>query len=179
MYFYKLKNKFSISMFDVKEETIYYGIKIGKKVVGLQYCNVEVPEKDFLLNVIPERYRKEAVLLSMGSNSYIPPHTDSMIKATINFYLRPDNCQTSFYKFKNTTEGFKKSNQTDGSMYNLSDLKLEDSFIAETGDAYLLDVSKPHSVKPLGRAADRFSLCLQFVDYNFENVLNMLKEMNQ
>jgi len=179
MYFYKLKNKFKINDFSVKDETIYYGIKFGNKVLGLRYCNVDSIEKDTLLSVLPERYRSAPVFLSMESNSYIPPHTDSMIKATINFYLRPDNCQTNFYSFKQSTEGFKLSNQTNGSMYNLQDLNLEASFIAQEGDVYLLDVSKPHAVKPLDKVANRFSLCLQFVDHNFEEVYAMLQETNQ
>jgi len=179
MYFYKLKNKFSVSTIDIKEETIYYGIKIKEKVMGLRYAKVHCSEKESLFNVIPERYRKSAILLSMESNTYIPPHTDSLTKTTINFYIRPDNCQTNFYSIKNNTGGFKTLNQTTGSTFNLSDLNLEDSFIAEPGDAYLLDVSKPHSVKPLSKITNRLSLCLQFVDYNFEEVLSMIKESNK
>ena len=179
MYFYKLKNKFNINDFIVKDETIYYGIKVGSKVLGLRYCNVDSTELNKLLSVLPERFRSSPVFLSMESNSYIPPHTDSKIQATINFYLRPDNCETCFYKFKNNTEGFKHSNQTNGATYRLHDLELADSFIAQIGDAYLLDVSKPHAVKPLGKVANRFSLCLQFVDHNFEEVYNMLQETNQ
>ena len=179
MYFYKLKNKFKIDDFSVKDETAYYGIKFGNKVLGLRYCNVDSIEKDKLLSVLPERYQSSPVFLSMESNCYIAPHTDSKIQATINFYIRPDNCETSFYSFKNKTEGFKQSNQTNGATYKLKDLYLESSFIADEGDVYLLDVSKPHSVKPLNKIANRFSLCLQFIDYNFKEVYNMLKEMDR
>jgi hypothetical protein len=67
--------------------------------------------------------------------------------------------------------------QTTGRTFKEDDLELTGSFIAESGDAWLLDVSSPHSVKNLGTSpVDRIALVLQSSNYTFNQVYAMLQE---
>lgn len=180
MYFQKLRNKFYFKDISIKDEIVYYGFKSGDKVFGLKYSQVESYNRDLILSVIPERYQDSCLIMAMEVNSYVPPHTDSKIKTTINFYITPDECQTNFYsKIPNIVASETKTiNQTNGSMFNLKDLNLESSFVATPGDAYILNVTHPHAVKPKNLNVYRLALCLQFTEYSYDQVLDMLKETN-
>jgi len=50
------------------------------------------------------------------------------------------------------------------------------SFIANQYDAWVLDVSQPHSVKPIGDITERLGLSLATNTYNYDDVCNMLHE---
>jgi hypothetical protein len=100
--------------------------------------------------------------------------------STINFYIKADNCLTQFYEFK--SENLTKTqteNQTNGYLFKLDELETVNSFIAEPNDAYLLDVTKPHSVIPLQITnTHRSAIALQTNKFTFDEVLEMLKETN-
>ena len=112
----------------------------------------------------------------MRINTTIPPHTDSGIKSTINIYLKTDNCLTQFYKFKNDKPKTEQvENQTDGFIFDENDLEKTTSFIAKPNEAWLLDVSLPHSVVPQGQFEDRMAVAIgSSLDYN--TVYNILKD---
>jgi hypothetical protein len=98
--------------------------------------------------------------------------------STINFYIKTDNCLTQFYKFKSENPTTRQiENQTDGYLFNVEDLETTNSFTAEPTDAYLLDVTKPHSVIPLETTnIHRSAIVLQTDRFTFDEVLEMLKE---
>ena len=68
-------------------------------------------------------------------------------------------------------------NQTDGAIFHEGYLRKSVRFMAHPGDAYLLDVSKPHSVFPMEPGLpDRKAICLQILYKSFDEAVEMLKE---
>ena len=173
MQFVKLNKKFDASNFT--ETTLINEYAINGKGIG--FYNIDNYNKDLMLSVIPERYRNEFFIREMKINYNIPPHTDSYVYATINFYVKAIDCQTNFFNKADASLGVKMTTQTTGRTFKEDDLELTGSFIAESGDAWLLDVSSPHSVKNLGTSpVDRIALVLQSSNYTFNQVYAMLQE---
>lgn len=173
MKFVKLNKKFDVGNFN--ETTLINEYAINGKGIG--FYNIDNYNKDLILSVIPERYRHEFFVREMKINYNIPPHTDSYVFATINFYVKAINCQTNFFEKVDASVGVKMTTQTTGRTFREENLELAGSFIAESGDAWLLDVSSPHSVKNLGSGPiDRIALVLQSSNYTFDQVYTMLEE---
>lgn len=174
MYFVKLNKKFDLSEYKETNVFVRYG-RMTDIFRGTQYFNLEKYDSS-IYDVIPERYREDFTACLLKINYNIRAHTDSEITATINFYLETNSFKTSFYSFKsNDHTEIKIANQTNGSVFDFKDLNEERSFVAENGEAWLLDVTKPHSVladEPLTRVA----LCLQTKKFNYDQVVEMLKE---
>lgn len=173
MQFVKLNKKFNVSEFTETKLINAYAVD-GK---GISFYDIDNYDKDLILSVIPERYRDDFFMREMKINRNIPPHTDSYVTATINFYVKALDCQTNFYKKVDNSLGVKMTTQTDGRTFSADNLEFTGSFIAETDDVWLLDVSCPHSVKSLNKdPVDRIAIVLQSSKYNFEQVYAMLKE---
>jgi len=155
--FLKLKNSFDVGKYTIQKEQMFFGEK-GK---GIGYYHVDLNKKDELMNMIPKKYHKDFSITIMKVNAEIPPHTDSGIKSTINFYIQTGNCLTQFYKLATDKPKTKQvKNQSDGVIYNEDDLMRTTSFMAEPGDAWLLDVTVPHSVKPGGNFKERLAIAM-------------------
>jgi len=155
--FLKLKNNFDIGKYTLQKEQMFFGEK-GK---GIGYYHVDLPKKDELMSLIPKKYHKDFSITMMKVNAEIPPHTDSGIKSTINFYIETGNCLTQFYKLSTDKPKTKQvKNQSDGVIYNEDDLTRTTSFMAEPGEAWLLDVTVPHSVKPGGNFKERLAVAM-------------------
>jgi hypothetical protein len=70
------------------------------------------------------------------------------------------------------------ANQTNGKLFRIKNLIPEDSFIANTNEVWLLDVSKPHSVFPVDenqKNIKRIAISLQSSKYSFSDVKNLIK----
>ena len=73
-----------------------------------------------------------------------------------------------YEEYKKDSKPFQIDNQTDGCVYDVKDLDKGPSFIARPGDVYILDVSKVHSVIPLGEEkVKRKAFCLSSSELNF------------
>jgi hypothetical protein len=124
--FIKLKNKFIISDYSVQQLRVGYGKKDNDKFKGIWYSDVEYQNKDTIFDSIPARFRPYFAMRVMEVNTRIPPHTDSRIVSTINFYIKTDQCLTQFYKFKSENPTTTQvENQTDGFLFNVEDLKFK------------------------------------------------------
>jgi hypothetical protein len=178
--FLKLKNLFYIDDFNKLDLRIKYGSVVNNVFKGLKYHNVDVGSCVTLLySPIPERFRKDFFIYTIEANSSISPHIDSNVKAVINFYLKPSNCATNFYKIKAASETYKLAGQTTGSMFKKSSLNFIDGFVAKENEAWLLDVTHPHSIDPLSSdPVDRFAITVQTLKYSFDQVKDMLLETN-
>ncbi len=181
MSFIKLKNKFAVGSYSKIGTKIQYGMDTPIGFAGIRYSYINLSNSEELLQIVPEEYRDNCTLSVMDLNYRIPPHTDSGIEAIVNFYIKTSGCITQFYKFKNEdVKTMQIENQTDGFIYDVNDLEETGSFIAEDGDAYLLDVSKPHSVittKP--GLIDRKAICMQFKYTTFEEAKELLEKSGQ
>ena len=112
----------------------------------------------------------------MRINDIVPPHTDSGINSTINIYLDTGDCTTQFYEFGTDNPKTKQvGGQSDGFIYDENDLIKTNSFNAKPYEAWLLDVTKPHSVKPGKDFKERTAiaisstLCYDKVKFMLEN----------
>lgn len=177
MNFVKLKNNLEVNEYDVHDLLISFGVEVDGQFKGIKYSAVTMPIKDTILSMIPLEHRKYFDISVMQVNTGIPPHTDSNISATINFYIKTDNCLTQFYSLKTDSPTTSKiENQTNGSIFGIIDLNKEDSFLAKPSEAWLLDVSKPHSVIPGDQTPiDRIAICLQSRKFNFEETKEFLR----
>ena len=171
MYFEKLNIKIDTPSYEVGKKELEYGIDINNKFNGLWYSNLKINEQ---IDLIPEKYKSDFYLLFLEANSFILPHSDSGPTAVINFYIETNNCATQFYKIKDGAKPYQIDNQTNGCVYDLEDLIETESFIAQPGDIYILDVSKVHSVIPLdNNEIDRKAICFSTNSLNFDEVKRM------
>jgi hypothetical protein len=173
----KLKNNLDITDYSINEERISYGRNLNGTFQGIKYYGVDTVIKKQLFDLIPEEHQHYFYILAMKVNGTVPPHTDSKITATINFYIKTNNYLTQFYSLKtNSPKTHQLKNQTTGHMFAVGDLEIQDSFVANPGEIWLLDVSKPHSVHPnLFEPIDRVALCLQSQKFNFEETAELLR----
>lgn len=173
MYFYKLNKKVNAGSFS--EDRLINAYAINGK--GISFYDVNGYDKDKLLSLIPERYRQDFFVREMKINYNIPPHTDSYVLATINFYIKTSNCETKFFEHLDAAHGVQMTTQTTGRTFKEEQLTFAGSFIAESDDVYILDVTKPHGVKSLDtNPVDRIVLVLQSKKYTFEETCAMLQE---
>lgn len=157
MEFCKLKGKFDIGDYVTKELQMFY----GENDKGISYHYVDFPNKNLLLDFIPSSLHKHFSITLMKVNDRVPPHTDSGIKSTINIYLETGNCTTQFYQFNTDKPKTKQvNNQSDGFIYDESDLQKTWAFIAKQNEAWLLDVTKPHSVEPNSDFKERIAVAI-------------------
>jgi hypothetical protein len=168
--FIKLNKLIHVPKYDIKQHVVSYGNRIS-------YAVVSTPLND-IFSLVPERYRKDFVLLIMEISGNVPPHTDSKILSTINIYLKSDNCKTTFYEIvTDTPHTTQIKNQTNGKLFDLASLKPIGEFVAENNEAWLLDVSIPHSVTSTESSINRIAVCLQSNKHGMEQVKEMLTEL--
>lgn len=172
--FCKLNSTFTAPIYIVTQ-----GLKTftGVNGKGIDYKKIWSPDSEKIYNVIPKRYWDGFHLTVMNINCAIPPHTDTEIISTINFYIRTDNCKTTFYQEShNNTKTFQIENQTDGFIYENDTLVEIGSFIAQPNEIWLLDVKQIHGVEPLGEMSVRTAVTLGSFKYNYDEVYEMLRE---
>lgn len=173
--FAKLNSSFKDVEYSKLDSRIKFGETINGQFKGIEYFNVDGVQ--FLFDLIPPEHRDNFCVTLMRINTDVPPHTDTGINVTINLYLRTDDCITQFYKFKNANPKVNQvENQTNGFIFDENDLEKEHNFMAEDGDVWVLDVSRPHSVKSTGILTERLGLSLATNTYSYDEVCNMLKD---
>lgn len=161
MVFQQLKHRFVAPDYSIYKTQMQYGTTDNGEFKGIEYLLFESPNQENIWKFIPAEHRQDFFMSMMRVNTQIPPHTDSGIQTTINFYIRTDNCRTQYYKLKTDSPKTKQvDNQTDGHIFDVDDLIETDSFVAESGSAWLLDVSQPHSVIPQGVFTERLAIAL-------------------
>lgn len=142
---------------------------------GIDYKKVWSPEAEKIYGVLPKRYWQDFHLTVMTIDCIIPPHTDTEIVTSINFYLQTEGCTTTFYKPKmENLRTVQVENQTDGHIYFEDDLVEIGSFVAKDYEIWLLDVSQIHGVK--GEFNLRKALTLGTFIHKYGDVIEMLKE---
>ena len=142
---------------------------------GIDYKKVWSPEAEKIYGILPKKYWQDFHLTIMTIDCIIPPHTDTEIITSINFYLQTEGCKTIFYKPKNNDlKTIQVKNQTNGHIYFEEDLIEVDSFIAKDFEIWLLDVTQIHGVQ--GNFNLRKALTLGTFIHKYEDVLKMIKE---
>jgi hypothetical protein len=172
-----LTQKHNLQTKNENEILVRYGGTVGGKFYGYTTYNVDSKTGDKLLKIIPKVYRKdfEPALISINIENVIP-HTDTNIKAVINFYVDTAEGITSFHKIKDGIAPYieKLPNQTDGALYQEKDLDVIGRFKADYGDIYVLDVKQIHSVKCKPNAI-RTAYCLKSYTHSYDDVIKIVK----
>ena len=177
MYFKKLNLNFTPPEFQLGEREMEYGLNVDNEFRGIWYSGIKEDPDFELKKYIPKKYRNNFIVQLMEVNFFILPHIDSGGKSVINFYIETDKCLTQFYEIKKGSKPFQIDNQTDGCVYDVKDLDKGPSFIARPGDVYILDVSKVHSVIPLGEEkVKRKAFCLSSSELNFNELVKIMTQ---
>jgi len=176
--FTKLKNTFETPIYIVTSGLkTFTGTEVDGVKQGIDYKKIWSPDAEQLYSILPERYWNDFHLTVMTINRRIPPHTDTEIISTINFYIETENCETVFYKSKvDNPRTFQIENQTDGYIFMDEDLEPVASFIAKPNEIWLLDVKEIHSVEPLGDIKLRKAVTLGSFKHDYNAVRAMLEE---
>lgn len=160
MVFQQLKHSFVAPDYTILDSQMQYGSTVNGEFKGIEYLYIDT-EASGIWEVIPTDRRADFYMTMMRVNTVVPPHTDSGIQSTINFYIRTDDCITQFYTFKtDRPQAHQIGNQTDGHIFNVNDLDILDSFQATPNSAWLLDVTKPHAVIPPSSFSERRAIVL-------------------
>jgi hypothetical protein len=172
-----LTQKHTLQTKNENEILVRYGGTVGGKFYGYTTYKIDVKTSNTLLKIIPKKYRKdfEPALISINIENVIP-HTDTNIKAVINFYVDTAEGITSFHKIKDGIDPYieKLPNQTDGALYQEKDLDVIGRFKADYGDIYVLDVKQIHSVKCKPNAI-RTAYCLKSYTHSYDDVIKIVK----
>lgn len=144
-------------------------------IKGITYNKIWSPDMNNFYKIIPEKYRDDFCLSIMNINCAVPPHTDTEILVTINFYVETSGARTVFYEsIVDKPRTTQIENQTDGYLYFEEDLKETGSFIAKDYEVWVLDVKKIHSV--IGNLKTRKAVTLSTNTHSYEDVIAMIKE---
>lgn len=144
---------------------------------GIDYKKIWSPEPEMMYKILPKKYWEDFYLTVMTINRNIPPHTDSDILTTINFYIETDNCKTIYYEpLVDDLQIFQIKNQTNGFIYKKEQLKEVGSFVAQPMEVWVLNVKKIHSVESDKEEPFRKAVTLGTRKHNYESVCEMLKE---
>lgn len=175
--FDRLNTTLEIGQWIPTHTQIKFGVNVNGEFKGIHYLFAESDDFVKVLDLIPEHARHQFCISVMEINTMIPPHTDSGIKAAINVYLQTEDCVTQFYDIASETANtYQLTTQTNGVIYEEADLVKSASFIAKPGEIWVLDVTKPHSVKPQGDIKKRVAVTLATDAYDFDQVCDLLKE---
>lgn len=173
--FKRLIKDFPISSYQLQDRKIGFGSTVDGIFSGIEYYYATTPDYQTLFDVIPAEYQSSFCLLVMRANCLVPPHTDSGILTTINFYIRTDNCDTEFYRIiRDRPRLSQVGGQTDGHIFDSKDLCMTGLFRAHPEQAWVLDVSQPHSVLPRGEFSERLAFSLSTADYDYQTVCKFL-----
>jgi hypothetical protein len=173
--FKRLNHKINIEDYSLLDQQTQYGHTVDGEFRGIVYYNVQAGTD--LYQLIPEQYRADFYVSAFRINDVIPPHTDTYDRTTINVYVETGDYVTEFYKPKHNNPSKRQiDNQVDGYIFNDKDLLLAGMFKAKKNDAYVLDVSCIHSVRPYYKNLDRTAINLSTHVHDFDSVCSMLQQ---
>lgn len=114
----------------------------------------------------------------INGTGFLNPHRDHNTCVTLNYYIQSVDDITTFYEVTdNSVLGFNYDNREQSNIYNVSDLSVNSSFVANNNTAYLLDVSKIHSVTKTSILPRKF-ISYQWRDHTFHEILQDLITVN-
>ena len=140
----------------------------------IQYCNVQ---STFLDNFIARlgKHSKHFYTSYVNIEAAVPPHTDIVDSASINFYMETGGYTTTFYNSKDDSTKQVYADHGDGHVYDIADLEVLRSFVANPGDVYLLNGKVIHGVNS-GSGIRKF-LQISSNDLSYNEVLNILNTL--
>lgn len=164
------------------EKYVSYGVYEDGEFRGIEYGAFNAPSflVDAFKQLIPDEYADQFYLSLMSINRPILPHVDSHTNTAINLYVETGGYVTSFCTPKENAKSFRLPIQDvrkDGIVYHFEDVDMTDNtFVAETGDVYVLDVSRLHCVYAANDPkCKRNRVALNFAtQMSYEDVLDII-----
>lgn len=170
--FRKLKNSYKdLDAKQGEELQVRFGIVSEGTFMGIAYNNADVDTSAIsdLLDKLPE---DKISIQYMAINHEVPPHVDNGINTVINIYAKTGGYTTTFHKAKEGAIKHRLPNQDSGYVCGFHEVDNLDSFVAEDGDAYVLNVAELHSVHS-GKSKERAALCIN-TTLEFNEVVELL-----
>lgn len=179
--FYKLQQDF------IKESSDNWDKFKGDSLVAEFVCkglalryykldNVDIFKKQHLkkfFTIVPTR-----VLFSeITGTGFLHPHRDHNTKVSLNYYIQSNNDITTFYHDTDKAVGFNYENRSENNIYKVEDLTVSCEFMAASNTAYLLDVTKIHSVTKSSLICRKF-ISYHWKDHTFDEIFNDLRVTN-
>ena len=172
--FYKVNSTFEKPIYAIIDNLKTF---TGVDNKGVVYKRIWTPDAEKIYSVLPKRVWEDFHLTLLTANCECPPHTDTEIITSINFYIDTGgDARTVFFEpAVDNLKTIQVENQTDGHMYYRDQLKEIGSFQAKDYDIWVLDVKKIHAVE--GNVSIRKAITLGTFKHKFEDVVEMIKEM--
>jgi len=104
---------------------------------------------------------------------HLDPHIDHGVTTVFNYYLETCDAVTHFYELKEGEFGYNYQGRETANIYDFNQVIKTGSFTARNNEAYILDVSKIHSVESI-RAGTRQFIQWQWNNMQFEQVHKLL-----
>ena len=141
----------------------------------------KISNMDYLKNIHTRKFfsiRPDRVSIARITGSgFLYPHKDHGITTVLNYYISADKDSTIFYNAKSNAVPIEYPNKPTKNVYHLYDLDEAGRFLANSGDAYLLDVSQIHAVNKQSPST-RLFLSYSWFSASFCNVLMDIEKVN-
>lgn len=154
-----------------KDLHVRFGVMNEGQFMGIAYNNAEV-ETSSIEDLLAKFPKDSFSVQYMSINHEVPPHVDNGINTVINIYTKTGGYTTTFHKAKEGATKHRLPNQDSGYVCQFDEVDNLDSFIAENGDAYVLNVAELHSVHS-GSSQERAALCIN-TTLKFDEVIDLL-----
>lgn len=156
-----------------KDLHVRFGVVANGRFKGISYNNALVDTSS--ISEIVSRLPEDKISIQfMSINHEVPPHVDNGINTVINIYTKAGGYTTTFHKAKEGASKHRLPNQDSGYVCAWHEVDEVDSFIAEDGDAWVLNVSELHSVH--SGEGDRSAVCINTA-LEYDEVVKLLGDL--
>lgn len=120
-----------------------------------------------IFTIRPDRIRFSIIT----GKGLLLPHRDHNTTAVLNYYASAGEDATVFYTCKEGATAIQYPGKVESNVYTLDKLDEVGRFVANSNDAYLLDVSQVHSVEKVSEEP-RLFISYLWSNHSYEEVLN-------
>jgi hypothetical protein len=114
------------------------------------------------------------LLAEITGKGVLGPHIDHGPKVVLNWYVNSNDSFTYFYNKNEGAQGIILPGQTEANIFFPNQVTKVDEFVAKDNDAYLLNVSKIHSVLSPNEGVRRF-VSIGWKTRSYEEVLESIR----
>ena len=143
-----------------------FGKTMDGQFYGISYFIVEGEIESLLLGLLPEALRPLFSCSYLMANYHdIPPHIDSGIQLSINYYVVTADATTSFYRVRQPGAAVERLDNNDADsaagLYRRQDLDVVGTVCVQPHEVWALDVTQVHDVVSPAGQGSREAYCLQ------------------